>query len=167
MLRPLLLLAVIAQGATDPPWPASLPSLRLADPLGAVFTDAHFTSRGVIVVATAPTAAQGGAQEAWNTAFDAFPFSAQTPTFVLLEDLSQSWFRGVVLSRMKEKYRAGGSPVLLLDESGSVRRALGVAENATVAFAFGPGGKLLAVEREPGTKERAERLWRLVRGETK
>ena len=55
-------------------------------------------------------------------------------------------------------------PVLLLDETGDVRRALGVAENATVAFAFGPGGELLAVEQQPGTKDRAGRLWTVARG---
>lgn len=152
-----LLLATPASAA-DSPWPAALPALRLLDPLGHEFTDAQLAVRGAVVIATAPTQAQGDAQQAWSDALDTVAPDAGRPLLVLLEDMSQSWFRPIVLSRMRSAYRPGAGLLLLLDEHGAVRKALGVKENATVAFAFAPGGRLSAVETAPATAERARRL---------
>jgi hypothetical protein len=165
MNRLLVLFAVVlsALALGDTPWPIALPQLRLADPFGHEVTDAQLVSHGLVVVATAPTQAQSEAQLGWHAALKGLT-SADGPALAMLEDMSQSWFKPLVISRMKESWRPGSSTLLLLDESGVTRKALGVAENATVAFAFARGGKLVAVETGAPTAERAERLMRAARG---
>ena len=159
----LILLVALAAAAGPPAWPEALPSLRLLDPLDTEFTDAQLTPRGVVLVVTAPTHAQGDAQKAWGNALATHAGSKTGPVVVMLEDMSQSWFRPIVIGRMKDAYRPAGSIVLLLDESGATRKALGVAENSTVAFAFAPGGKLVAVETGAASAERALRLLEAAR----
>ena len=154
----LVLLVAFAASAGSPAWPGELPRLRLFDPLDTEFTDARLKPRGVVVVATAPTKAQGDAQEAWHQAFEAQTVDQTGPAVVMLEDMSQSWFRPIVIARMKERYRPGAPITLLLDESGATRRAFGVPENATVAFAFAPGGRLVAVETGSASPARALKL---------
>lgn len=141
----------------------SLPALTLSDPLGRTFTDATLTARGAIVVATAPTLSQGDAQQAWSAALHALEPGEAGPVRVMLEDMSQSWFRPIVMAKMKEQYRPSSPLVVLLDEGGLIRKALGVGEATTVALAFAPGGKLVAAEAGPATKERAQKLLEAVR----
>lgn len=160
----LALVAVATLAAAPSPWPAALPALRLADPLGTEFTEGQWSARGAVVVVTAPNLSQGGAQQAWTAAFDEVKREGAAPMVVFVEDMSQSYFRPVVISRMKAAYRPGSGLLVLLDESGDAREALGVSENATVAFAFGPGGKLRAVETGAASAERAEALLRSARG---
>jgi hypothetical protein len=150
--------ATFALAQSDAGWPKSLPELKLDDPLGNTFTEDNFTERGVVVVATAPSLSQGDAQQTWDAAFRGARRGADGPQVVMLEDMSQSWFRGPVLDRMRASYKSGQTLVLLLDEDGAIRKALGVPENATVAFAFAPGGQLAAVETQGGTVERARKL---------
>lgn len=161
----LALVTFAALGAAPSPWPTVLPALRLADPLGTEFTESQWSTRGAVVVVSAPNVSQGGAQQAWTAAFDGLKREGAAPMVVFLEDMSQSYFRPVVVSRMKAAYRPGSGLLVLLDESGDARQALGVSENATVVFAFGPGRKLRAVETRAATAERAEALLRSARGE--
>jgi hypothetical protein len=162
MLR-LAAIAALLSLAAGSPFPQTLPAFTLQDPLGKTFASAALVRRGLVVVVTAPTYSQGDAQESWDRAFDGLAWSEDGPTFAMVQDMSQSWFRKTVLGRMREKYDGKSPPWLLLDEDGSVRRAFGLEKNATVAFAFSPGGRRLAVETGAGTKERAERLLAAVR----
>lgn len=160
----LFLFAFAAVAAGPASWPSVLPVLRHLDPHGEEFTEALLKERGAVLIATAPNLSQGGAQNAWNEAYRAVRRDAEGPVVVLLEDMSQSWFRHVVLARMKESYRRGQGMLVLLDESGSTRRALGVPENTTVAFAFAAGGALVAVETGQATAERFAKLLRAAAG---
>lgn len=157
MLR-LAAVAALCSLAAGPVFPETLPAFSLADPLGKTFASAALVRHGLVVVVTAPTYSQGDAQEAWDRAFDGLAWPEGGPTYAMVQDMSQSWFRKTVLGRMREKYDGKAPPWLLLDEDGSVRRAFGLEKNATVAFAFAPGGKRVLVETGAGTKERAERL---------
>lgn len=159
----LLLIAVAASAGPTTAWPDALPRLRLLDPHDTEFTDEQLTRRGVVVIATAPTLSQGDAQKAWSDALEVHTADKSGPALVLLEDMSQSWVRPIVLGRMKAEYRSGARLVMLLDESGATRKALGVRENATVAFAFAPGGKLVAVETGSASPERALKLFEAAR----
>ncbi|MDP1821933.1 MAG: hypothetical protein Q8L48_01770 [Archangium sp.] len=142
----LLVLLALAFGSGAPPArPESLPRLELLDPRGARYTDETFRQRGVVVVVTAPIATQGGVQQAWHDALTPHASDGKGPAIVILEDMSQSWARSIVIARIKAVYRPGGI-VLLLDEDGAVRKSFGVGENTTTAFAFAPTGKLVAVE---------------------
>lgn len=159
----LTLLSALAAAGEPTPWPGALPALKLKDPLGREFTDAELKARGAVVVVTAPTHAQGGAQQAWNAALQAVKPGAQGPALVFVEDMSQSWFRAAVLAHMKNVYKPSAEQLLLLDEAGATRKAMGVPENATIAFAFAPGGRLVAVQTKEGTVARAEELVRAAR----
>lgn len=156
----LVLLAAVAAAVEAPAWPSTLPALKLKDPLGQEHTQAALEARGAVMVVTAPTHAQGDAQQAWNAALEAARGDARGPVLVFLEDMSQSWFRPLVLSRMRESYKPGSGLLLLLDEGGVTRKALGVPENTTMAFAFAPGGRLVAVETQAASAARAQALVR-------
>lgn len=160
----LVFAATTFAGADSPaPFAAALPSFRLVDPLGRTFTEANLTERGAIIIATAPTLSQGDAQVAWSEALHTLEPGEQGPVRVMLQDMSQSWFRPIVMSKMKEQYRADGPLVLLLDEGGVTRKALGVGDAVTVAFACAPGGRVVAVETGTGTPARAKKLLDAVR----
>jgi hypothetical protein len=159
----LSLLVALVASAGSPAWPDALPTLSLLDPLGAQFSDAQLKPRGVVLIATAPIKTQGDTQMAWHRALLAHTTETTGPAVVMLEDMSQSWFRPIVIARMKETYRPGSRIVLLLDENGATRKSFGVAEDATVAFAFAPGGKLVAVETGAPSPERALKLLEAAR----
>ena len=158
------LVSVLAAGAAEAPWPKALPVLNLNDPLGNAFTQEDLGRRGAVVIATAPCLSQGDAQKAWDVALRGARPNPAGPTIVLIEDMTQSWFRPMVLDRMRDGYKKDNLVRLLLDESGAIRKALGVGENATVAFAFAPGGALVAVETSGGTVERAQVLLKAASG---
>ncbi len=155
--------AFTALSDAPPTLAPTLPAFTLSDPLGRSFTDTQLSARGAIVVVTAPTLSQGDAQQAWSAALRTLEPGDAGPLRVMLEDMSQSWFRPIVLGKMKESYKPTSPLILLLDEGGLVRKALGVGEVVTVALAFAPGGKLVAVETSAGTAERAKRLLDAVR----
>jgi hypothetical protein len=163
----LLLLVTAAFGAPPSSFSPTLPAFRLVDPLGRTFSDAALSERGAIVIVTAPTLSQGDAQVAWSEALHVLEPGEQGPVRVMLQDMSQSWFRPIVMSKMKERYRADGPVVLLLDEGGVTRKALGVGEAVTMAFAVAPGGRVVAVETGAGTPERAKKLLDAVRAARK
>ncbi|MDP3500547.1 MAG: hypothetical protein Q8S33_09445 [Myxococcales bacterium] len=160
------LVFVLLSGAASAaePWAQTLPAFKLLDPLDRVFTHEPLVARGAVVVVTAPTHSQGDVQKAWSLALRSLPVEDKGPVLVMLEDMSQSWFRPIVLSRMKSSYRPTSRLWLLLDEGGVTRKALGVPEARTLAFAFGPGGKLMAVETGEPTPEGAKRLFEAARG---
>lgn len=160
------LLSVLISGAASAaePLAQTLPTFRLLDPLDRVFTHEQLIVRGAVVVVTAPTHSQGDAQKAWSLALHSLPVEDKGPALVMLEDMSQSWFRPIVISTMKASYRPTSRLWLLLDEGGVTRKALGVPEARTLAFAFGPGGKVMAVETGEPTPERAKKLLEAARG---
>lgn len=156
-------LVAATAGWASPQWVEALPSFRLLDPLERVFTDAHFSEHGAVVVVTAPNLSQGDAQKEWSAVLHQLPVDELGPRLVLLEDMSQSYFRPMVLSTMKSSYRTTSRVVLLLDEEGATRKALKVPESRTIAFAFSPGGKLAAVETGEASLERAQKLLEAAR----
>jgi hypothetical protein len=159
----LTLLVAFVASAGSAPWPPALPTLSLFDPLGTQFSDAQLKPRGVVLVATAPIKTQGDTQKAWHDVLVAQATDKSGPAVVMLEDMSQSWFRPIVIAKMKETYRPGSRIVLLLDENGATRKSFGVTEDATVAFAFAPGGRLVAVETGAPSAERALKLLEAAR----
>jgi hypothetical protein len=159
----MFVLSSLSASAAEP-WAQTLPSFRLLDPLDRAFTHEQLAERGAVVVVTAPTHSQGDAQRGWSAALHSLPADDKGPTLVMLQDMSQSWFRPIVISMMKSRYRPGSRVVLLLDEGGVARKALGVPEARTLALAFGPGGKLMAVETGEPSAERAKTLLDAARG---
>jgi len=158
--RPHLLLLAALVGFLFPDAPG-LPAFSVKDCRGKVYTDFDFRARGLVLVVTAPTYAQGDAQKAWNRALDPLAWPEGGPYYAFLQDLSQSWFRGVALAEMRQRYDP--PPLLLVDEDGSVRAALGFPAGATLVAAYAPGGRLVGVETNGASAVRAKNLWGLAR----
>ena len=140
------------------PFAQALPAFALEDPGGTRHErDALLADGGLVVVVTSPTLASGDEQEAWNAALAAAaPAGAR---WVLLEDLSQSSFPDTALGRMKEKFDAARPPLLLLDLDGALRKALRVAEGATVVLVYDEHGALVHAEASEVSELRAKRVW--------
>jgi len=161
-LAPALALFAAVALADHERWPEALPAFSLQDVTGVAHTQADFLAHGGVIIVTAPRLSQSDRQVSWDDAVAALPVLPAGPRFAMVEDMSQSVLRGLVISTMKERYDPKRDPWLLLDEQGAVRKAFGLAEDMTVAFAFAPGGRRLAVETGPGSKERAAQLLKLV-----
>ena len=138
----------------------ALPERTLADPLGAdhALRELARVLGGLIAVVTAPTLANQAAQEGWSSAFDA-GIGAERGRVVFLQDMSVSWFADTAKERMAAETEPDANPLLLLDESGEVARALGVAEGETVLIVFDAKGNELKRSAEDPSAELADRLW--------
>lgn len=143
-----------------------LPAFALEDPLGTRHDIHQVAKRGLILVVTAATQAQGDAQEGWNDQLVA-TMPAGGPRLVLLEDLGPGLFDDTARERMREEYDPHRPPLLLIDPQGQARRALGVEEDATVVLAYRPDLRLASVERGEASREGAERLWSSLQSEAR
>ena len=152
---PFLLALLVAAAAPEPG--LRLPAFSLQDPRGRTFTAGDWKGRSVVLVVTAPTLDQGGAQESWSACLDPLEWPADGPVYAWLEDFSQSWFKDLAMGQLKAKYDP--PPWFLIDADGAVRRALGVPEGATWVLLYDAKGLLQAVERGAPTPARARALW--------
>jgi hypothetical protein len=115
--------------------------------------------RGVILVVTAPTVDQEKAQRGWDEALIAARPASAAARVVFLEDLSQSWFKGVARAAMRKDFVPGREPLLLIDEDGAARESLGVGKGATVVLVFDARGALVATHDEAPSAPAATRCW--------
>ena len=135
------------------PFTKRLPDFNLRDPAGTSHTRG-VCRNGAVIIATAPTLKHGDRQREWQqTLKERFAdWAPNGPALILLEDMTQSWFKSKALKKMREKYVSGKQPILLIDEQGAVRRALEAKKNAlknrTVVLVYDPDGKLVHWERE-------------------
>jgi hypothetical protein len=136
-----------------------LPAFSLRDPAGATHTRERIAQNGLVLVVTAPTAANEDVQRGWDEALRRARPQRARARLAFLEDLDQSWFPDEAIEAMREEYVAGGEPVLLLDRDGGVRRALGVAVDATVVLAFDAQGTLRHAEPAAPSAAGARRAW--------
>lgn len=149
----------LSAASAGPSKPRRLPDFSLRDPVGRLHTRATLARDGVVLVVTAPTVSEEDAQRGWDAQLRKARPRAVGPRLVFVEDLDQSWFPDMAVEAMKESYVPGQDPVLLLDRRGSLRRALGVGEGATVVLVFDARGLLVHAERgEPATAA-ARRVW--------
>jgi len=81
---------------------------------------------------------------------------------VFLEDMTASSFKDTAKKQMRKEFKEGAPPLLLLDEDGHVRTALGVPKNETWIFAFDAGGQQRLVEKGAPSAAAARRLWAAV-----
>jgi hypothetical protein len=126
---------------------ADLPEFSLKDPAGVIHTHRTLLEHGAVVIVTIPNVKHGDLQSHYAKHLNQH-LPADGPRLVIVEDLSQSILRGIAVRSMKAKYRAGESTLLLLDEDGSLRRALDVPGDETVVLVFDAEGQL--VQRTTG-----------------
>jgi hypothetical protein len=137
----------------------TLPSFTLQDPLGQRHDKDTVIGGGkpVVFVVTAPTLGSGGDQKDWNDALvKSAPAGAKV---ILIEDMSQSNFKGRALDRMRKDFEPNGQTLLLLDDQGTVRKQLGVGEGETVVLVYDAQGNLVHADQSDASVERARQIW--------
>ncbi|MBE7465203.1 MAG: hypothetical protein HS116_17130 [Planctomycetes bacterium] len=137
---------------------AELPDFQLEDPAGAKHTDESFAGSGAVFIITIPNVKHGDHQGRWSRWLRKKEWPATGPKLVLLEDMAQSAHKEKALEAMKEKYKPGQNPVLLLDHTGEVRRAFRVPQDETVVLIFDKTGKLVNFCDQPPTEELAKQI---------
>jgi hypothetical protein len=137
---------------------ASLPQFVLADPDGKKHSSREFLKGGLVLVVTAPTYHTEKAQRAWGDLLPAAKPKGKG-RLVFLEDMTASSFKGTAKKQMRKEFQQGVPPLLLLDEDGHVRAALGVPKDETWILAFAAGGQQRLVEKGAPSAAAAKRLW--------
>ncbi len=135
-----------------------LPQFSLRDPHGTPYTNDELLRRGTMIIVTAPTLAEGDKQSEWEKYLGAH-WQPDGPVLVLVEDMTQSWFPETALSRMREEYRSGRGLLMLIDDQGRLRAALGTEEGETCVLAYARGGRLVHAQMLEPTAKRAAQAW--------
>ena len=137
---------------------ASLPQFVLADPDGKKHASGEILKGGLVLVVTAPTYHTEKAQRAWGDLLPAAKPKGKG-RLVFLEDMTASSFKGTARKQMRKEFQEGMPPLLLLDEDGHVRTALGAPKDETWILAFDAGGQQRLVEKGAPSAAAAKRLW--------
>jgi hypothetical protein len=140
----------------------AVPDMTLPDPRGGRHNlKALAGAGGLVLVISDPTLEDRSAQEAWSK-FLADTRGANRGTFVMVEDMGEAFFKSIALHEMKEDWRPGDVPLLLVDNENTLNVALGVHSEETVVFAYGKTGTL--VQRYAGTpsESQARAIWKSI-----
>lgn len=157
---------IFAKGDSDSgSFAQKLPNFSLQDPGGKTFTNGSLSKDGLVLVVTAPTLTNKAAQEDWDKLLSEAK-SGSKAKWVYVEDLQQSSFKRKAISGMKKDYKPGKEPILLLDEQGKLRRALGAHEKKTVVLVYDSDGKLVHSETGKPSPKAAEAIWKKVKNPT-
>jgi peroxiredoxin len=141
---PLLLGAVLCglSGATFAG--DQVPEFQLKDPSGGVHTQKDLQERGAVIVISIPNVKHSENQSRWTNGIKkGVPETGAQ--VVVIEDLSQSNVREKAVKGMRENFKPGQRTLLLVDETGEVRRAFGVPQDETT---------ILVVDRQGGVAHR-------------
>jgi len=111
-----------------------------------------------VLVVTAPTYHTEKAQRKWGDLLPAAQPKGKG-RLVFLEDMTASSFKDTAKKQMRKEFKEGVPPLLLLDEDGHVRTALGVPKDETWILAFTADGQRRLVEKGAPSTEAAKRLW--------
>ncbi len=163
MVVPSVLAGLMAWGETPANGSAgvSLPQFVLADPNGKKHASSELLKGGLVLVVTEPTYHAEKAQRAWGDLLPAAQPKGKA-RLVFLEDMTASSFKDTAKKQMRKEFREGVPPLLLLDEDGHVRTALGVPKDETWILAFAAGGEQRLVEKGAPSAAAAQRLWAAV-----
>jgi len=140
---------------------ASLPQFVLADPNGRKHASSELLKDGLVLVVTEPTYHAEKAQRAWGDLLPAAQPKGKG-RLVFLEDMTASSFKDTAKKQMRKEFKEGVPPLLLLDEDGHVRTALGVPKDETWILAFAAGGQQRLMEKGAPSAAAAQRLWAAV-----
>lgn len=135
-----------------------LPYFSLPDPQGGMHNSAQLVSNGMVIVVTAPTLHDKSAQEGWSKLLRTAKGSNKA-SFVFIEDMTASAFKGIAKKDMKKDWQTGDIPILLIDNSGTTRQAFGVARNTTKVFVYDKNGKLVYSYSGSPTTAAAQTIW--------
>jgi hypothetical protein len=131
---------------------SDLPEFSVKDPSGAVHTQKELLERGAVVLITIPNAKHGDFQTVWKNHLKK-QITDGGPRLVMVEDMSQSNVRDKAEKSMKEKFKPGQETLLLVDDDGSLRKALNAPADETVVQVYDKNGKLLQQVTSPSTAD--------------
>lgn len=140
---------------------ARLPRFSLKDPQGEIHHSKQLKRWPLVVIYTAPTLKNEGAQKKWCDVLTRT--KPKRAHFVMIEDMSATSFRAMAENAMKKEWKKGDLPLLLLDESGGLRASLGADRGATCVFAYRKGGRLAHVETGAPSLDSARAIWARAR----
>ncbi len=140
-----------------------LPSFSLKDPAGKTFSDKEVSKNGLVLVVTAPILKNKDAQEGWEKFLNKDKGGSKAK-LVFLEDMGPSAFKGKAKKEMKKEYKAGGEPILLIDNDSKTRKSLKVPEKKTVVLVYDGDGKLVHTEEGNPSAEAAKKIWDKAKG---
>jgi hypothetical protein len=128
----------------------------LEDPSGVAHTQREAAGRVIVAIFSIPNMSQGGYQEKWATLL-AEQSNTKLPRsvfLVLFENMAQAgMFKGIARSDMKDQFRKGSRPLVVLDETGSIFKKYGVPPDKTEILVYNKTGKLVDVEQDLGNAD--------------
>jgi hypothetical protein len=157
-----LLTLVLVGCAAEQRLVAQLPDRTLEAPDGRRHSTVALAARGAVFVVAPATLSSVDDQRDWGTHLDATRSGPAALVFV--EDLGPSWFEDTVKEEMRKQYVSGGRVVMLLDEEGALREALGVPEGDVVVLVYSAERRLLKTIPGPPTREAAASAWAALAG---
>jgi hypothetical protein len=140
---------------------SGVPKIVLKDPDGGSHNLASLLAKGGVLVMTAPTLRDESSQEGWSKYLpEAMPKGGM---LIFVEDMSVSDWKDEARKDMKKDWQPGVPPLLLLDETGSVRKALSTERNDTAIYVFNKKGKLVYTDKGDPSAAAAKQIWGKVK----
>lgn len=136
----------------------NLPQFTLKDPVGTAHCSTEIGKFGLVLVVTAPILSNENFQKGWNYFLPALKPKIPARLF-FLEDMSSSLFKDMALAEIRRDYEPDVDPIVLIDDTGAVRRALGVAEKKTVVLVYNANGQLVHTESGKPSASSAKKIW--------
>ena len=136
---------------------SAMPSFKLKDPYDKEHSATAFKGKPTVLILTIPNVKHGDRQSRWSRWLKkkGWPDSVN---FVLVQDMSQSNVKDKARASMKKKFKPDTKPLLLLDETGAVRRSFRVQNDETVLLIFDKTGKVIYYCDEKPTIEEARKI---------
>lgn len=138
-----------------------LPGFELKDPLGKFHKSDDLYKHGLILVVTAPTLHNSGAQNGWDKYLTGKTGKA---TLVFLEDMEPSDFKKKALKEMKKDFHEDKPPLLLIDDDGRIRKKVGAERNATEVLVYDKKGGLIFREKGKPSDTAAKAILAKIKG---
>lgn len=140
--------------------PKALPEFKLNDPEGKAHAPDALKARGAVVIVTIPNVKHAAIQDQWARWITRKGWKKDGPVLVFIEDTSQmneGKIKATAHEKLKEQYRPGKNPLILLDADGAARKALGVNVDETVVLLVNKTGEIVkSWEGEPSIEAAKE-----------
>lgn len=158
-MKHILIIAAVMLTTVSTAYAQQVPDLTLPDPTGATHSLPQLAkTNGLVLVVTSPTLHSEGAQKGWDKDLVAAKGSSKA-IFAMSEEMPDSLFKGTALKEMRKDWKPGDIPLLLVDNAGTLHKALGVAKNQTVVFVFDNTGKLIYKFTGAPTAAQSKTIW--------
>jgi hypothetical protein len=126
-----------------------VPDFKIKDPLSKEFcSESLYKTSGMLVMITVPNLTQYERQKKWERFMSHHRWPERgAPQRVLIEDMSQQkQYKEKARGMMKASYKPDGDVIVLIDETGDVRREFGMMDNETMIVLCDAKGRILHLE---------------------